>query len=207
MNVGLGDAADEQHLRQPALTGGHGDGRHAGQRHPHVHRAQAAVVPAGHRRRRGQRLRRGRPAPPLPHVHRRADGRELQRRRSDVVALDRRPVHRQLHGVAALLRAGRSPIRSSRRRSSSARSACGGRRTPEAIGPSWRRTATRPSASSRATSSTPARAARRRSGLRSDVDAHGNRRSGRPRRQQPDVARARPGLPGRCGPPPAPAGC
>ena len=105
MNAGLGDAADEQHLGQPVRARQRRDDGHAGQRHARRSRASrpwSCRSPAT----AATAVRRDRPAPPLPHVHRRADGRELQRRRPDLVALDRRPVHRQLPGVAALLRAG-----------------------------------------------------------------------------------------------------
>ena len=111
MNAGLGDAADEQHLRQP-VHAGHGDGRHRRTTARSRSRARR-VVPAAHRRRRRQRLRRHRPAPPLPQVHGRADGRELQRRRSDVVALGRRLVHRRLPRGARASTRRCSPTRSS----------------------------------------------------------------------------------------------
>ena len=73
-----------------------GDDRDAGQRHARLPRARrAGTFPLT-----GDGGDAGfdavDPEPVDAHVLRRPDGRELQRRRSDVVALDRRPVHRRL---------------------------------------------------------------------------------------------------------------
>ena len=181
MNVGLGDAADEQHLRQPAHTGGHGDGRHAGQRHPHVHRASsggtcrspATAGTAGFDA-----------ADPHLRFHTYTGG------QMDVNYNDVDPTSWLWIGDRFIVNFTESQrfyapvdLRSARLEDDLRRGAArvADAELPEAIGPSWRRTAIRPSASSRAISSTPARAARRRSG----------RRSARRRSREPGSGRRR----------------
>ena len=54
-------------------------------------------------RRMRQRVRRHRSALPLPHLHERTDGHQLRRLQPEHLALDRRPLRRQLPGVGPLL--------------------------------------------------------------------------------------------------------
>ena len=179
-------------LPTPAMTGTQDNGTLVLLRLPDL-------VPAAHRRRRRLRLRRDRAEHPLPHVHRRADGHQLRRRQSDVVAVDRRRLHRRDRRGPALLRAG--DLRPDRvahdlRRCPARLAHSESRRRPLRSSSS---TATRPPTSSaRATCSTPVRAAPATTGRRSapSPDGRGSRHE---ERRHPDVASRADATAARCG--------